>query len=248
MHDDQQRLATALAQLGIRPGQVLLVHSSLRSLGPVEGGAATVIDALRTVVGPEGTLLLPALSYRTVTRAEPYYSHRSTPSCVGVLAETFRTLPGVVRSVHPTHSVCGIGARAVELTADHHRDRTPVGPHSPFRRLAEVGGSILMLGCGLRPNTFMHGVEEIAQAPYLLDPEPVQHVIEAADGTRHTALYRRHGFGTRVQRYDRVAEILAAPFLVEGPVLASTSYLIDAAELSRRGVARIEQDPYFFVD
>jgi len=241
-------MCAALTALGIQKGQLLMVHSSLRSLGQVEGGAASVIEALERSVGPDGTLMMPGLSYESVTREQPYFSQRETPVCVGVIPETFRKSPGVVRSLHPTHSVCAWGRRARELTAAHGLDTTPVGANSPFRRLAQEGGRILMLGCGLRPNTFMHGVEEAACAPYPLQKEPVVYTLEDEHGAVREAAHLRHDFSRHIQRYDRVAEVLAAPALTEGRVLAARVFLIDAAKLMECGIKKIREEPYFFVD
>ena len=135
----RERLASDLRALGVREGGVLLVHSSLSALGWVPGGPETVIQGLLTALGPEGTLLVPALSFATVTPEQPVFDVRTTPSCIGAIAEHFRTRPGSLRSVHPSHSVCGVGPRAHELLANHDVDRTPVGPNSPFRRLRAVG-------------------------------------------------------------------------------------------------------------
>ena len=96
-----------LSALGVRRGGVLLVHSSLRSLGYVPGGAETVIRGLLHALGEEGTLLLPSLSYDHATPRNPYFDIRRTPSNVGAIAEYFRQRPGTLRSMHPTHSVCG---------------------------------------------------------------------------------------------------------------------------------------------
>ncbi|MHC4717374.1 MAG: AAC(3) family N-acetyltransferase, partial [Planctomycetota bacterium] len=159
-------MAEELVAAGVRPGGVVLVHSSLRALGTVPGGPETVVAALLRAVGPDGTLLMPALSYASVGRDSPVFDARHTPSCVGAVSEHFRTRPGTIRSVHPTHSVCGVGRQAAEMLADHHLDTTPVGPRSPFRRVPDYGGQVLMLGCGLRPNTSIHGVEELAEPPY----------------------------------------------------------------------------------
>src|ERR1051326_2272897 len=145
-------LQAQLECLGLQCGDVVLVHSSFKSFGipnPEE-----IVRALLDVIGPGGTLLMPALSYRQ----EPAHTHdtRRTPSCVGFLTEYFRKRTGTIRSLHPTHSVCGAGSRAQELLADHGRDDTPCGAHSPFNILTETGGKILLIGCGLRPNTTMH--------------------------------------------------------------------------------------------
>ena len=120
------RLVDDLLSLGVRPGGVLLVHSSYKSLGPLGGGPAEVIQGFQEALGARGTLLMPALSYAAVTPEHPLFDVRSTPSCVGVIPETFRRAPGVLRSMHPTHSVSGTGPQAGALLGDHGLDNTPV--------------------------------------------------------------------------------------------------------------------------
>ena len=109
-------LVQDLLALGVRPGGALLVHASLRALGPLPpGGAEDVIRGLLEALGPDGTLLMPALSYASVSPRSPVFDVLVTPSCVGALPEFFRTRPGTLRSVHPTHSVCALGRLAAEL-------------------------------------------------------------------------------------------------------------------------------------
>jgi aminoglycoside 3-N-acetyltransferase len=105
-----------LEALGVRRGGVLLVHSSLSSLGFVAGGAHTVIGALRMALGPEGTLVVPTHTWDRPGRGDFAFDVRSTPSCVGVISETFRAMPEAIRSLHPTHSVAAVGPMARDLT------------------------------------------------------------------------------------------------------------------------------------
>ena len=239
------KIREELLSLGVTPGGVLLVHSSYKSLGPVPGGIQTVIDGLAGALGPEGTLLMPALSWVSVDREHPEFDVRTTPSCVGAIPETFRTLAGTERSMHPTHSVCGRGPLAHELFQGHILDRTPCGIHSPFSRLRHFHGQILMLGCGLRPNTSMHAVEEAAWAPYLLEPEPVEYVLTGYDGAKVTALHRRHSHFP--QLYDRVAPMLRGRGLAEGPVLDARCHLLDAGALWQAVLERLAEDIHFFI-
>ncbi len=238
-------LKSQLEDLGVAPGGVLLVHTSLKGLG----GAAPdlVLQALLELLTPAGTLLVPALSYRTVTAEQPFFHLQHTPACIGALPERFRTAWAEYRSLHPTHSVCAAGKLARELTASHQADNTPVGPHSPFRLLPEVSGQILMLGCGLRPNTFMHGVEEAAGASYPLAAEPVAYTL--TDGDRRTVKeYYPHSFGERIQRYDRLEGLLEAPALRKGPALSGTAFLLDAKAVLQAGIAQIRAQDLYFVD
>jgi aminoglycoside 3-N-acetyltransferase len=241
------RIAEDLRRLGVSEGGVLLVHSSLSALGFVSGGPETVIRGLRQALGTEGTLMMPALSYERVTTKRPFFDVRRTPSNVGAIPEAFRKRPGTARSMHPTHSVCAVGPRTGELLSDHDQDRTPCGPHSPFRKLPAVDGQLLMLGCGLRPNTSMHAIEETVVPPYLFGPE-LTYVLTYADGRTVERTYTTHGFDGWEQRYDRVAEVLAAPAPVRGPVLQGEAHLIRARDLWDAVQAALAHDPLRFVE
>jgi aminoglycoside 3-N-acetyltransferase len=241
------QIAADLRAIGARPGGMLLVHSSLRALGPLPGGAETVVQGLLEALGPDGTLLMPALSYERVTPKQPEFDVRSTPSNVGRLPEYFRTRPGTLRSLHPTHSVSGVGRLASELLSCHIEDRTPCGPRSPFHRLPECNGQILMLGCGLRPNTSMHAVEELVEPPYLFGGTLAYRLVGWDWGVTE-AIYRVHGFRDWRQRYDRVAEVLDEPGLRRGRVLAADAYLIEAAAMWEAALAALRRDPFFFVE
>jgi aminoglycoside 3-N-acetyltransferase len=190
---------------------------------------------------------MPALSYAAVTPEQPLFDVRSTPSCVGIIPETFRLTPGVLRSLHPTHSVCASGPRAADLLARHGADTTPCGPGSPFRAVPSVGGQILMLGCGLRPNTSMHSVEELVVPPYLFGP-PLTYTLVAEDGTRTSKRYTTHGFEGWEQRYDRIQQLLGAPDLRVGMVLDATCHLVEAARLFECAQDTLQGDPLYFVD
>ncbi len=243
----RRHIADDLRATGVQPGGVLLVHSALRALGPVPGGAETVVRGLLDALGPDGTLLMPALSYGQVTPQQPVFDVRATPSNVGALPEYFRTRPGTLRSLHPTHSVCGVGKLAAEILGRHGEDRTPCGPCSPFHLLPEYAGHILMLGCGLRQNTSMHAVEELSEPPYLFGGLVTYRLI-GWDGAATEATYRLHGFKSRVQRYDRVGDVLAEPGLRRGQVLQARVHLIQAAALRQAASAALRRDPLFFVD
>ena len=160
--DARDRLAQDLQRGLVRPNCPLLVHSSLSAVGggaALPGGADTVIDALMDAVGAAGTLCFPTLSYLFTTIDSPSWNAATTRSNVGVIAETFRNRPEVQRSVHPTHSCAALGVAAVELTRDHHRDCSPVGPHSPFRKIRDLDGQIAFLGSVLTLQLFISNSE-----------------------------------------------------------------------------------------
>lgn len=156
----------ALERLGIAAGDIVLVHSSLKSLGTVEGGVAAVIQGIEDLLGKEGTLVMPTLcqvdfknSYQT------WYMDK--PSDVGYLTEFFRKQPYVYRSNHATHSVAARGKYAYTLTCEH----GAYGPHmcpfgeyafadsSPWLKMREMGAKIVFIGVTSMYNTMKHAVE-----------------------------------------------------------------------------------------
>ncbi len=244
----KERLQQDLKMLGVKNGDTILVHTSIKGLNEDVVTANDIIDALLIAVGSEGTLLVPALSYMAVTENNPQFDVTNTQTCIGKLPEIFRTKYATHRSIHPTHSVCAIGKHADTLTKSHYLDNTPVGENSPFRLLPTVGGRILMLGCGLLPNTFMHGVEEVANASYPLAKQTIKYTLTDKSGSTYNKLYYPHSFGTLIQRYDRLADKLQAPYLLTGKVLNGKAYLIDAKQAMIEGIKAIHHDDKYFVD
>lgn len=248
------KMAADLVALGLKPDDTVLVHSSLSSLGHVEGGPETVVDTLRSVL-PDGTLIMPSMTCNTIGWDNMCFSIRDSVSGVGVIAEYFRNLPGVMRSMHPTHSACGIGVHAEEILSHHMEDNTPVGPHSPFSLIRKFGGKVLMLGCGLHPNTSMHGVEELSEPPYLFRPEMKEFELVDWDGTVTKKFYRTHSFrvfeynGKQYQRarqcYDRLTDIMD---IASGKVLEADAYLIDANTMWEKAHRKFLEDPIYFID
>jgi aminoglycoside 3-N-acetyltransferase len=159
----QDLLAELRDRCGVRAGDVLIVHSSMKSIGWIEGGAAAAVEALRSAVGEAGTVLMPAFC------APPdngVIEIAHTPSRVGAISECFRTRPGVLRSRHPTHSVCAGGRRAAEFIAGHEHT-SGLGVDSPLHKAARAGADVLMIGCGLTSCSLVHIAEAIARVPYL---------------------------------------------------------------------------------
>ncbi|MFD9437023.1 aminoglycoside N(3)-acetyltransferase [Streptomyces sp. NPDC060002] len=176
-------LAAELRALGVEPGEILLVHSSLSSLGWVCGGAVAVVRGLLDAVGPDGTLVVPTQSgdlsdpalwsnppvpadwWERIRATMPAYDPLVTPALgVGVIPETVRTWPGALRSAHPQTSFAALGARAAELVEGHAPD-CRLGEHSPLARLEKAGARVLLLGAGYHTCTSFHLAEYRIPAP-----------------------------------------------------------------------------------
>jgi aminoglycoside N3'-acetyltransferase len=154
-------LIRQLASHGVERGSILVVHTSLKAIGPIDGGPREVIDALLAAVGPEGTLVMPAMA----DSDDDAFDVTSTPCrTMGIVADTFWRLPGVLRSDSP-HSFAAKGPHAAEITASHPPD-LPHGPDSPIGRVHDLDGSVLLLGVGHDANTTVHLAEHLADVPY----------------------------------------------------------------------------------
>lgn len=242
-----------LNALGIVKGDRVLVHMSYKSLGGVEGGIPTVIEALKEAVGEEGTLLFPAFTYDRVNRDNPVFDVKSTPCFhIGMTAEVFRHSDGVKRSVHPTHSVSVWGRDRDWFVADHHLDPICVGERSPIARLKDVGGKILMIGCGITHNTLIHGVEAYLPAPYVFQKDyhdPQWHreytCIDHDDRVHRAEFFHEfaeaHGYLQDFGKLDRLMDIPC------GYVLQAESFVMDAKTVWDTVLGKMQEDPYFFV-
>ena len=167
-----------LRAFGVSEGQVLMVHSSLRGLGHVLGGAPTAVRALLAALGGRGTLVMPAFSpevsdpagwskpalppgWIEQARAQvPAYDADTTPTSMGAIPEAFRRWPGVRRGPHPQVSVCARGPLAAEIVAPHAL-AWGEGAGSPFERLAEMDAGLLLLGVGFNRATLLHYAESL---------------------------------------------------------------------------------------
>ncbi len=159
---DTDSLRRDLQHAGVSAGDILIVHSSMKALGKVEGGPNAVVAALRQCVGESGTILMPVFSDPQI---DDVFDLRSTPSRTGIVTETFRTTHGVLRSFHPTHSIAAIGARAAEFVTGH--DKTSgLGVGSPLHKAALSGAMVLMLGCDMDAASIVHVAEAISRVPY----------------------------------------------------------------------------------
>ena len=151
----------AIRSLGVRGGDLMIAHSSYKSLGGVDRGPAAVVDALVAAVSPGGTVFVPTYNY-----GHDAYDPATAPSYDGVITEFFRKRPDALRSLHPTHSVAAVGPAAAEILDGHDRVHA-FGRGSPVWRLWERDAWVLLIGVGHFANSAAHVAEELTQMPYL---------------------------------------------------------------------------------
>ena len=161
-------LVSQLLDLGVTPGGVLLVHCAFSKVRPVESGPVGLIAALQSVLGREGTLVMPSM---TDVEDQPFDPRETPCPGMGIVANTFWQLPGVLRSDNP-HAFAAWGREAARITAPHPID-PPHGAASPVGRVYELNGQVLLLGVGQDANTTIHLAENLAGVRYRRE----QHVL-----------------------------------------------------------------------
>jgi aminoglycoside N3'-acetyltransferase len=150
-------LRQQLIDLGVTRGRTVWVQSSWNEFYNVPMKPSEVIDLLRDLIGPEGTLAMPA--FPIDQDASKLFMVDRAPVYTGLLCEVFRRVPGVQRSIHLTSSVCAIGPNADFLIRDHHHTDMTWGKDSPFCRLMDVDARMIGLGATFNFMTPLHAVE-----------------------------------------------------------------------------------------
>jgi aminoglycoside 3-N-acetyltransferase len=227
-------ILSALHSLGLRPGDLLVVHSSLSSFGDtVEGGAEAVVDALLTSVSPNGSVFVPTFNYGQLP-----FDPATTPSLAGAITEAFRRRAESLRSRQPTHPWSGIGPAAGEILAGHER-ATPFGRGSPIWRLWERDARVLLLGVDHRANSMIHVAEESLALPYLEQTRVAK--LLRADGTVEETTVRRPGHSGGFNKLD--APLRAAGHVRETTVGKAKLTLVGGHDLVATAQAILRRDP-----
>lgn len=248
---DEAKILQALQSCGAFKADLLFVHSSLSACGSIDGGPATVINALRSWITDRAALALPThtWSYPDKTGVAPVYDFAATPSVVGTITNFYWRQPGIVRSLHPSHSLACSGPAAEELIAGHESRETPCGAGTPYLRIAEGNSSVLMFGATMDSYTLYHTAEDVAGVPYLYAPEQVTLRTKGRDGVvRPVRMWKQDMSVPR--RFAATADWLAEEkLLVKRRLgLGELLFIPDARALHETMVNKLRQDPLFLVD
>lgn len=174
-------LLDGFGKLGIRPGDVLLVHSAMRTIGRVDGGADAVIDVLLELVGPTGTLVVPTYTFAHEAEADPIIDPAVDKAEMGIITETARRRPNAKRSVAFRHSFAAIGRRAEVITGTD-PSLCAFDPRSTFGVMLALNTQIVLLGVTYTSSTSHHFGEYLSEVPYR-NTVPKQVKVRRPDGT-----------------------------------------------------------------
>ncbi len=248
-----EAIKAGLSKLGLGKGDVVLVHSDLRSLAPARDlvklpncGADLIIDAFLETVGPDGLVIFPTFT-KTYDLGEPVYTGlvfhpRKTPSRVGSITNLFWRRPQAVRGTHPTHSVAAIGSRAAEFCREP-KDSTTFDRRGPWGRMYDWNGKICWFGTDNRTNTTVHVVEDWMDLPYMPDRWGW---VEGPDGQPMKVTCRKAPIGARdFYRQDSKCQRMfnASGILCRGQIGQAKVAMMTVQETHRVLREAIIQDP-----
>ena len=226
-------IINGLKTLGLAAGDVVIVHCALSSMGEVKGGPDTLIDALLETVGDQGTVVMP-----TFSSERPFNKERS-PTFLGQVPEAFRTRKSSLRSLHPLVPVSAIGRDADYIVEGHEKCMAPQGNGSPYAKINELNGKILLLGVDLDRCTSLHIVEILANAPYLLN-EAGEYLDE--NGTIVEGAYKQFP-GPHRDFIGLTRWFIEAGIVKETRIGNARTWLMNAREAVDEGMKAIALDP-----
>ncbi len=250
----KDELISHLKKSNTNPKGTIMVHSSMRAIGQVDGGADTVIDALCNFMD-EGLLLFPTHSWDEGNLKEDTYNVATEKSCVGLLTNIFLSREDVVRSLHPTHSVAAYGKRKVEYT---NKDKvliqkgeplTPCPRHGCFGSLYDEPSQLLFVGTNLTSNTYIHSIEEWLDVPNrLLNSSRPLKVIDY-DKTSYDVTYIGHNTvdGSVSENYGRIEQMLYDQDIATTFTFGdATCMLVEVKAMTELIMKLLEKDPDYF--
>ncbi len=200
----KEDLKKDLEKMGLLKTDTVMVHSSMKAIGQVEGGVDTVVEVFMEYL-QEGLFLTPAHTWAQMSETYSVFDPKTEPACVGLIPNTFLKKEGVVRSLHPTHSIAAYGKQAAEYVQGEENATTPCPPGGCWDRLRTVNGKILLLGVTHTRNTYIHSVDEALGIGNRLTSETTLMQIVMPDGSLKGVQMHRHS-DSFSDHYDKLMQ------------------------------------------
>ena len=202
----KQQLLDQLAQMNVPQNKVVLMHSSLRLVGKVEGGVKTLLDAMIEYFTADGGLFCVPTHTWANTKKEITLDMSSSATCLGAFSDFVITDPRGIRSQHPTHSMMVFGdrRRALDFIAGETAITSCTSPESCYGKLYREGGYVLLVGVAQSRNTYMHCVEEMLDMPNRLteDLRDLTVKLESGEIVHHRMKIHLSGTSNRFPKYE----------------------------------------------
>lgn len=243
----KKEMKAQLAEMGLKPTDTVLIHSSMKKIGEVEDGAEGVLDVLMDYFA-EGLLILPTHTWEQMGEKHLIFDPKREPACVGILPNLFMKRDGVKRSLHPTHSVAAIGENSDRYLKDDTHG-TPCHRHGCFGKLYDYKAKILMVGVGMERNTFFHFIEEWVDVPDRFTDRPVPFKVKTENGAQLDLPTYRHSSGDISDRYVKMQEpLIEKGFMSKGQFGSADCLVLDAVPAADMTLDYLERDLHLFDD
>ncbi|MBO4303820.1 MAG: DUF4910 domain-containing protein [Lentisphaeria bacterium] len=251
----KEEIVKALQALGVKKGDVLLVHSSVSNCGYIKGGAETVIASLEEAVGKEGTLLFAAFTRPYMYLGgpcrewlfRPYDGKNPSQIWTGTIPKTVLKRADALRSRHATHSWCGFGPLAETCLMQHAPDDNPASINSPMGVAMEHGAKILHFGSAIASTTFLHLLEDVCNVPFLgnavakAKKEDGTYAVYAYD--KHLPGHRDFYCGAEAEKKKFYTRAIPAGLTIKREKLGTGELLLmDCQEYFRIGKKIVDED------
>jgi len=244
----KEQIKADLNSLGVKEGDCLLVHSSYTAIGKNENGPAAVIQAILDTIGTTGTLLMPCFNggqqYSQAT-SNKVFEIQHTPSQLGIISEIFRKEFPVRRSLHPTHSVIGMGPLANEILEGHEKCLVSTGIGTPFDKLKKYKAKIILLGVTHSSNTFLHHIENVLGAPTLSKNKFTMKLID--DKNNLISVETHPHLPGLPRQYDRLNSELPESLQKSGTVGKAKTFVIEAGALFEHLKPLLQNNPLYLI-
>lgn len=239
-----------IKKAGIEDDDVLMIHSSLRSVGKIVGGAENLVKAFKDSL-TNGLLIFPTHTWASIQKDDMIFDVNESVSCVGALTNVARCMEGFKRSMHPTHSVCAYGKGRDEYLSLDMNAKTPCSPNGCFGSLKEMNAKILFLGAPLSKNTFIHSIEEEMDVPDRFTSH-IYH-FRSKDNENIKDFYMPRHYSTKSahisDHYEKLLPIMLGHNIAKKVYIGnSISYLVDAKKCHSMVKEMLSNDIHAFDD
>lgn len=248
MNYSKEHFKNNLKKLGIKQNDSLLIHSSMKSIGNVEGGADTVIDAFVEYVS-KGLIIFPTHTWEQMKDNYNISDPEKEPSFVGVLSNIFMKRKNVFRSLHPTHSIAAYGKNAKNFVQGEEMFDTPLNRKGCWGKIYDLKSKILFIGCSLNKNTIIHGVEEWCKIPNRLSDKYQNLKIKVEDKIIEKPIRRHHNdHGDVSENYGKIEKPLLKLGIAKiGKFGDAKTYLVDSYKMINLVFDFLKKDPDLFL-
>ena len=190
----KEKIFECLSGLGLKKTDTVMIHTSMRAIGGVEGGCDGLIDAFCEYLS-DGLFLIPTHTWANVNRAQPVFNVSSTEPCIGALPTVAAFRKNGVRSLHPTHSMTAFGKRAEDFVRGEEKATTPCFEGGAWRRLYDEDAWIVLIGVGLDKNTYIHAIDEILDLDGRIG-DPAELTVIDGEGREYKTVFCPHSHAT----------------------------------------------------